>query len=142
MLQTRGLPTVTIGLVRPHLVAVKPPRSVFVPFQLGRPLSEPNDPAFQRRVLMQALALPERRDGPVILQDFPDDAPGADDRRGWTPPLLSEAADPATPEAWAVALAREMTALRPMWMQARAAPWHHDRRLRPAATGRVAHVWR
>jgi hypothetical protein len=142
MLQTRGLPTVTIGLVRPHLVAVKPPRSVFVPFQLGRPLSEPNDPAFRRRVLMQALALLERRDGPVILQDFPDDAPGADDRRGWTPPLLSEAADPATPEAWAVALAREMTELRPMWMQARAAPWHHDRRLRPAATGRVAHVWR
>lgn len=119
MLETRGLPTVTIGLVRPHLESVKPPRSVFTPFQLGRPLGEPNDPAFQRRVLMQALALLERRDGPVILEDFPDDAPGAGDQSGWTPPLVTQVDDPATPEAWAAALAREMAELRPMWEQAR-----------------------
>ncbi len=119
MLETRGLATVTIGLVRPHLEAVKPPRSVFTPFQLGRPLGEPNDPAFQRRVLMQALALLERRDGPVILEDFPDDAPGAGDQSGWRPPLVTQADDPATPEAWAAALAQEMAELRPMWEQAR-----------------------
>jgi len=34
-------------------------------------------------VLAQALALFERTDGPVILEDFPDDAPGWSDRPGW-----------------------------------------------------------
>lgn len=119
MLEKRGLPTVTIGLVRLHLEAVRPPRSVFTPFELGRPLGEPDDAAFQRRVLLQALALLERRDGPVILEDFPDDAPGARDRSGWTPPLVSAATDPATLEGWAAALAHEMALLRPVWEQVR-----------------------
>lgn len=119
MLESRGLPTVVIGLVRPHLEAVRPPRAVFVPFQLGRPLGEPADAPFQRRVLMQALGLLERRDGPVILEDFSDDAPGARHQAGWTPPVVNGAADPATPQDWAAFLAREMALLRPAWEQAR-----------------------
>lgn len=47
-----------------------------MPFPLGRPFGAPNEPAFQTRVLQAALALLERPDGPVILEDFPDDAPG------------------------------------------------------------------
>lgn len=56
------------------------PRFLWVPFELGRPFGAPNEPDFQRRVLADALALVERADGPVVLADFPDDAPsGADD---------------------------------------------------------------
>lgn len=56
------------------------PRFLWVPFELGRPFGAPHEPDFQRRVLRDALALVERTDGPVILADFPDDAPTAEDR--------------------------------------------------------------
>jgi hypothetical protein len=45
-----------------------------VPFDLGRPLGAANEPAFQRRVLIHALALLEAPIGPV-LEAFPEDAP-------------------------------------------------------------------
>lgn len=116
MLERRGLPTVVIGLVRPHLEKVRPPRSLWTPFQLGRPLGEPEDKAFQRRVLMQALALLERRDGPVVLEDFPDDPPSWSDRAGWQP-AFSRAAAVASdlPAAWEEALADEIAAIAPLW---------------------------
>jgi hypothetical protein len=47
-----------------------------VPFDLGRPFGSPNDTPFQLEVLRAALALFDRTDGPVILDDFPKDAPG------------------------------------------------------------------
>ena len=76
-LEEEGLATVSISLVRPHVEAVQPPRSLWVPFELGRPLGAPNDPAFQRRVIMAALALLESKDGPVVLADYPEDAPSS-----------------------------------------------------------------
>lgn len=45
-----------------------------MPFDLGRPLGVPNDPAFQKRVLLAALKLLEAPSGPV-LADFPEEAP-------------------------------------------------------------------
>lgn len=53
---------------------MKPPRALWVPFELGRPIGVPNDPTFQRRVLTAALKLFETESGPV-LEDFPEDAP-------------------------------------------------------------------
>ena len=41
---------------------------------LGRPFGAPNDPRFQRKVVVAALGLLERDRGPV-LEDFPEDAP-------------------------------------------------------------------
>jgi hypothetical protein len=55
---------------------MRPPRALWVPFDLGRPFGAPNEPAFQRDVLRTVLALFERTDGPVILDDFAIDAPG------------------------------------------------------------------
>ena len=55
---------------------IRPPRALWVPFDLGRPFGAPNEPAFQSEVLRAALALLVREDGPVILEDFPKDAPG------------------------------------------------------------------
>jgi len=44
---------------------------------MGRPLGAPNDPGFQKRVLLGALDLLEAENGPV-LEDFPEDAPVSD----------------------------------------------------------------
>src|SRR5690242_12998158 len=118
MLETRGTPTVAIGLVRPQIERTRPPRGLWTPFQLGRPLGEPHDPKFQRRVLLHALGLLERRDGPVILEDFPDDPPNWLDTPGWQPPPLPAITIPDSPSGWAAELAREMAALRPAWQHA------------------------
>ncbi len=86
--EDEGLATVVISLVREHTERVKPPRAFWVPFQLGRPLGAPDDPAFQTRVLRAALALFSAPAGPVI-GDFDEDAPGADpeDYSGWVCPV-------------------------------------------------------
>jgi hypothetical protein len=63
------------------------PRFLWVPFELGRPFGAPHEPEFQRRVLHDALALLERSDGPVVLEDFPDDAPTGDDAAVWACPV-------------------------------------------------------
>ncbi|MDP6563528.1 MAG: hypothetical protein QF578_01750 [Alphaproteobacteria bacterium] len=89
-LEDEGLATTQISLLRLHTEKTRPPRALWVPFELGRPLGAPNDPAFQARVLRAALALLERDDGPVILEDFPDDAPAkdaSDDGEGWVCPV-------------------------------------------------------
>ncbi len=63
------------------------PRFLWVPFELGRPFGAPNEPEFQRRVLLDALALFERCDGPTVLADFPDDAPAVDYDIPWACPV-------------------------------------------------------
>jgi len=77
-MEEQGIPTAGISLVRPHTETIKPPRSLWVPFELGRPLGVPDDTAFQRRVMLSLLKLFEATEGP-ILEDFPEDAPASDD---------------------------------------------------------------
>lgn len=60
--------------MREHTAALAPPRALWVPFILGRPFGVPNDAAFQRGVLLAALRLLERENGP-LLEDYPLDAP-------------------------------------------------------------------
>jgi len=74
-LEEEGLATVAISLIRPQTENTKPPRALWVPFELGRPFGPPSDAAFQRRVLLASLRLLERQDGPVLIEDFPDDDP-------------------------------------------------------------------
>jgi len=73
-IEDEGVATTQISLIRPHTEAIKPPRALWVPFDLGRPLGVPNDAGFQKRVLLSALKLLEASCGPVIT-DFPEDAP-------------------------------------------------------------------
>lgn len=113
MLETRGIATVALGLVRYQMEQTRPPRGLWTPFQLGRPLGEPEDRAFQRRVLMHALGLLERTDGPVILEDFPDDPPGWLDRPDWQPPTLP----PSTGEP-IERFTAELEHIRPIWGRA------------------------
>lgn len=74
-LEAEGIPTTQISLIREHTEVIKPPRALWVPFELGRPLSRPLDTVLQRRVLLAALELFEAPGGPV-LADFSDEGTG------------------------------------------------------------------
>lgn len=73
-LENKGIPTTQISLIYEHTEAIRPPRALWVPFELGRPLGVPDDAAFQRKVLLTALTLFEAEKGPV-LDSFPEEAP-------------------------------------------------------------------
>ena len=73
-MEDEGLSTTQISLVREHSEAIKPPRALWVPFELGRPLGQPNDAEFQKRVLRACLGLLEAESGPV-LEDYQEDIP-------------------------------------------------------------------
>jgi hypothetical protein len=72
--------------VREHTEIVRPPRALWVTFELGRPLGIPDDPPFQRRVVKAALDLLERTDGPLIA-DYPEHVPEITDFSGWACPI-------------------------------------------------------
>jgi len=116
MLETRGIATVAIASVLPQVEKTRPPRALMVPFMLGRPFGEPNDMAFQQRVLRQALGLIESDAGPVILAYFPDDNPSWSDRAGWrASAVLPAPVVPDSPASWEAALRDELAAVRPAW---------------------------
>ena len=85
-LETEGLSTTGISLVHAHAEAMAPPRSLWVPFPLGRPLGVAGDAAFQHRVIAAALGLFERPGGPV-LEDFPEPAPDDGSSEPWSCPV-------------------------------------------------------
>mgnify|MGYP003335126148 CR=1 FL=1 len=58
-LEQGGIATTAISLIREHTEAIRPPRALWVPFELGRPFAVPHDAAFQRRVLIAVLRLLE-----------------------------------------------------------------------------------
>ena len=83
---------VAISLVRAQTENVRPPRALWVPFELGRPFGPPSDPAFQTSVIMTALRLLEIGTGPVVLRDFPYDDSRERPDPGWHPPPSMRAA--------------------------------------------------
>ena len=85
-LERQGIPTVGISLVREHTETVRPPRALWVTFELGRPLGIPDDPPFQRRVVKAALDLLARTDGPLIA-DYPEHVTEDADFTGWACPI-------------------------------------------------------
>ncbi|MBA7677695.1 hypothetical protein ES703_85957 [subsurface metagenome] len=108
------MPTTGISLIRPHTETIKPPRALWVTFQMGHPLGTPDDPAFQKRVLTTVLGLLEAPGSPPVLVDFPEDEPENDAITVLSCPVNfaqstdeSEETDPLQ-----VALRREMTAMR------------------------------
>ena len=120
-LESRGLPTAVVASVLPQVEKTRPPRALMTPFMLGRPLGEPGDPAFQQRVLRQALGLLTRTDGPVILDHFPDDNPSWFDRPGWVPSVVLPApAAPVEATAWGEALQAELALVLPAWHRVQA----------------------
>jgi hypothetical protein len=104
-LEERGFATVALAAVRTQAEKTRPPRALWTAAPLGRPVGEPDDAIVQLRVLRHALSLLERTDGPVILEDFPDDPPGLTDTPGWTPPSTTNTGT----------FAAELTSLLPSW---------------------------
>lgn len=115
-----GIATTQISLVRPHTERARPPRALWVPFALGRPFGAPDEPEFQRRVVIAALELLEAEHGPV-LEDFPDDEPATSgEQTGWACPInfAPPPADLSGTEKIAAALREEITRLAPWYEQA------------------------
>ena len=110
-LEREGVPTTAIVLIRGHAALLRPPRALAVPFELGRPFGAPDAPDFQRRVLIDALSLLERTDGPILV-DFPDPPPQPGPEVGdWTAPAVG---NPGTSDALAAAVKSEILSLRPL----------------------------
>ena len=104
-LEDEGIPTVQISLVREHTEVMRPPRALWVPFMLGRPLGIPDDPEFQKRVLRAALALFDATSGPV-LEDYLEEAPEvAVEDEDWVCPIAFNRAEDVS---LAVRLRREV----------------------------------
>ena len=91
-LEEEGLATVAISLIRPQTENTKPPRALWVPFELGRPFGPPSAAAFQKRVVLAALRMLEGAEGPIIIKDFPVDDPRATQDPTWRPPFTPAAA--------------------------------------------------
>ena len=110
------MPTTGISLIRPHTETIKPPRALWVPFQLGHPLGAPNDPDFQRQVLLAVLGLFKAPSGPV-LEDFPEDEPENDEITVLACPVnfARNIDEEGETDEKKVALQREMTAMRPWY---------------------------
>jgi hypothetical protein len=119
-LEEEGIATTIISLIRVHSEKVRPPRSLFVPFELGRPLGAPNDPAMQKQVLKAALDLLDRDDGPSFIEDFDYDGAYQVPTEGWQNPAADVAvqADPSDMLAIRTAVQAEVAALKPLYDQA------------------------
>ncbi|MFT4961152.1 MAG: hypothetical protein ACI92Z_002239 [Paracoccaceae bacterium] len=71
-LEDAGIATVVISLIRLHAEKTRPPRALFVPFELGRPLGDPRDVAGQRDVLKHVLSLLDHCGPTPMLADYPE----------------------------------------------------------------------
>jgi hypothetical protein len=68
--ESAGIPTVSISLLKEVAVRVRPPRTLWVPFPMGYPLGEPGRPEIQERVLLAALDLLRLHSSSPILEDY------------------------------------------------------------------------
>ena len=56
-LEEEGVASVAIALIRKQAENTRPPRALWVPFELGRPIGPPSDAVFERRVILAALGM-------------------------------------------------------------------------------------
>lgn len=68
-IEKRGIPTASITLLPDITRKISPPRALAVPYPLGFPLGEANNPVLQTEILLALMALLERDDVPV-LEEF------------------------------------------------------------------------
>lgn len=92
---------------------MQPPRTLWVPFPLGRPLGKPGDAAFQRDVIKAALKLLDGSEGPV-LEDYPHDAPPVEAEHAAVCPV-SFGQETGDDDSWQSRLNREFSQLKPWY---------------------------
>ncbi len=111
-LEDEGLATVIVALVREHIVSMRPPRALWVPFELGRPFGAPGNADLQRRVLQASLTLLDKKVTAPLLEDFNEATladGGADGDDNWR--------FPGTPDNSSVLA--EAASIVPIWQIAR-----------------------
>jgi hypothetical protein len=113
-LEEEGIATVAIALIRPQAENTRPPRALWVPFELGRPIGPPGDGAFQKRVILAALGLLGANRQPSLIVDFPDDDPREATDPDWRPPI-APTVTPTGLAALAEAVEAELRALAPAY---------------------------
>ena len=115
-LEEEGIATVAIALIRPQAERTRPPRALWVPFELGRPIGPPSDAAFQKRVILAALGFLEAKEHASLIVDFPDDDPRETPDSDWHPPVGPHPnPPPLAGEALADAVESELRALAPAY---------------------------
>ncbi len=112
-IEREGVATTSISLIREHSEYMNPPRALWVPFYLGRPLGVPNDPDFQRDVLRATLNLLQTLDQHSIV-DYPVEAPGESFSDTWACPVSFEAPDA---DSLSGRLRAESQRLAPWWLE-------------------------
>ena len=114
-LQRHGIATTSISLIREQSEAIQPPRALWVPFPLGRPLGVADNPDFQHDVLRSALGLLESATEPVIV-DYPHEAPEGEGDGVWA--CAIELPTPQLSEL-ETSLRREVDLLMPRYLETR-----------------------
>ena len=126
LLEAEGIATVLIGLIPQHVLAMRPPRALLVPFPLGRPLGRPHDAALQLGVLAAAIGLLDLSLAVPITESFAfdgahdaaaQDAAGQEELEGWSCPVTLAA--PAPSDALAASVLGEVRALLPWFERGR-----------------------
>lgn len=106
--------TTGISLVRENTESMQPPRALWVPFPLGRPLGKAGDASFQHQVIQHGLELLSRPEGPV-LEDFPLEVLRTDQEVVQACPVSFPPKQPGK-GAWEARLLAEFNLLQP-WYQ-------------------------
>jgi len=105
---------VVIALIPQHARKMRPPRTVAVPFELGRPLGVPNDKAFQLRVLSAAFKTLEQSGPGPVYTEFDEDVPaGSTEEQPWACPVTF--VNESTQEGFAASVAEEIELLTPWY---------------------------
>ncbi|MCP5027749.1 MAG: hypothetical protein GY929_15855 [Actinomycetia bacterium] len=108
--------TASISLIREQSESVRPPRALWVPYALGRPLGSAEDPEFQKNVIRASLAMLETATERTI-EDYPVEAPDEAGPGVWACPLNLEVEDDDTHTGRLLA---EVARLRPWSAETRA----------------------
>jgi len=112
-LESEGILTTGVSLVREISEAMQPPRMVWTSFPFGYPLGKAGDVDFQHQVIKQGLSLLEADTGPV-LEDFPLDVPhiASEDAPACSITLARPSEDATT---WKARLANELLLFKPWY---------------------------
>lgn len=69
-IERAGIPTVVQVFLHEAAERLRPPRALWVPFDHGYPLGEPDNVELQTSVLRQTFALLDEEGPPPILRDY------------------------------------------------------------------------
>lgn len=65
-IERENIATVSLSLLREVTSVIRPPRALFVPYKMGYPLGEANNPELQTSIIAAGLKLLARTDVPII----------------------------------------------------------------------------